>query len=69
MHKSLSLFHAKNMHEWIIDKTCIDRIIQHKIDCFHYEQIIESSVCGMSFSKRISIEDASWKFFILQDTV
>ena len=53
------------MHDCIIDKTCIDRIIQHKTECFHTDHIIEPSVCGMSFSKRINHEDV----FILQDTV
>ena len=44
----------------------------HAINAWlHKEHIIESyvHVCHMPFSKRISIEDKSWKFFILQDTV
>ena len=36
---------CKNMHDCIIDKTFIDRIIEHNIDCFHKEPIIESPVC------------------------
>ena len=47
---------CKNMHDCIIDKTCIDRIIEHNTDCFHKEPIIESPVCEMSSSKRIGIE-------------
>ena len=47
------------MLDCIIDKTCIDHIIEHNTDCFHKEHIIESSVCGMSSSKRIGIGDKS----------
>ena len=46
---------CKNMHDCIIDKTCIDRIIEHNTDCFHKEPIIESPACKMSSSKRIGI--------------
>ena len=48
------------MHDYIIDKTCIDRIIEHNTDCFHKEYIVISSVYGISSSKRISTWDKSW---------
>ena len=38
---------CKNMHDCIIDKTCIDRIIEHSTDCFHKEPFVESPVCEM----------------------
>ena len=50
---------CKNMHDCIIDKTCIDRIIEHNTDCFHKEPIIESPVGEMSSSKRIGLDDKS----------
>ena len=46
---------CKKMHDYIIDRTCVDRIIEHNTDCFHKEPIIESRVCEMSSSKRIGI--------------
>ena len=46
---------CKNMHDCIIDKTCIDRIIEHSTDCFHKEPFVESPVCEMPSSKRIGI--------------
>ena len=46
---------CKNMHDCIIENTCIDRIIENSTDCFHKEPFVESSVCEMSSSKRISI--------------
>ena len=45
----------KNMHDYIIDKTCIDGIIEHSTDCFHKEPFVESPVCEMPSSKRIGI--------------
>ena len=53
------IFACKNMHDCIIDKTCIDRIMEHNTDCFHKERIIESYVCGMLSSKWIGIGDKS----------
>ena len=47
-------FARKNMHDYIIDKTCIDRIIENNTDCFHKEYIVISSVCGILSLKRIS---------------
>ena len=46
---------CKNMHDCNIDKTCIDRIIEHSTDCFHKEPFVESTVCEMQSSKRIGI--------------
>ena len=46
---------CKNMHDCIIDKTCIDRIIENSTNCFHKEPFVESPVCEMPSSKRISI--------------
>ena len=46
---------CKNMQDCIIGKTCIDRIIEHSTDCFHKEPFVESPVCEMPSSKRISI--------------
>ena len=31
---------CKNQHDCIIDKTCIDRIIEHSTDCFHKEPFV-----------------------------
>ena len=50
---------CKIMHDFIIDKTCIDRTIEHYTDCFHLEPIIESPVCEMSSLKRTGIGDKS----------
>ena len=50
---------CKNMHDCIIDKTCIDRTIKHNTDCFHKEPIIESPVCEKSSLKRTGIGDKS----------
>ena len=50
---------CKNMHDCIIDKTCIDRTIEHNTDCFLNEPIMESSVCEMSSLKRTDIGDKS----------
>ena len=57
------------MHDSIIDKTCIDRIIEHSTDFFHKEPFVESPVCEMPSSKRIGIWDNPWKFSIIHDTV
>ena len=46
---------CKNMHDRIIDKTCIDRIIEHSTNCFHKEPFVESTVCEMPSSKRIGV--------------
>ena len=46
---------CKNMHDCIIDKTCIDRIIEHSTDCFHKEPFVESPVSEMPSSKQIDI--------------
>ena len=35
------------MHDCTIDKTCIDRIIEHSTDCFHKEPFVESPVYEM----------------------
>ena len=35
---------CKNMHDSNIDKTCIDRIIEHSTDCFHKEPFVETPV-------------------------
>ena len=51
----LIIITCKNMHDCIIDKTCIDRIIEHSTDCFHKEPFVESPVCEMPSSKRIGI--------------
>ena len=34
------------MHDRIIDETCIDSIIVKNTDCFHKDNIIDSSLCG-----------------------
>ena len=46
---------CKNMHDCIIEKTCIDRISEHSTGCFHKEPFVESSVCEMPSSERIGI--------------
>ena len=51
----LIIIACKNMHDCIIDKTCIDRIIEHSTDSSHKEPFAESPVCEMPSSKRISI--------------
>ena len=48
---------CKNMHDCIIDKKCIDRIIEQNTVCFHKEPIIESPVCELRSSKQIGIGD------------
>ena len=45
----------KNMHDCIIDNTCIDRFIEHNTDCFHKEPFVEPPVCEMPSSKQIGI--------------
>ena len=50
---------CKNMHDCIIDKTCIGCTIEHNNDCFHKEPIIESPVCEMSSLKRTGNGDKS----------
>ena len=46
---------CKNIHDYIIDKTCTDRIIEQSTDCFHKEPFVESPVCEMPSLKRIGI--------------
>ena len=46
---------CKHMHDCNIDKTVIDRIIEHSTDCSHKEPFVESPVCEMPSSKRICI--------------
>ena len=46
---------CKYMHDYIIDKTCIDHIIEQSTDCFHKEPFVGSPVCEMPSSKRMSI--------------
>ena len=49
----------QHMHDYIKDKTCIDRTIEHNTDCFYKEPIIESPVCEMESLKRTGIGDKS----------
>ena len=44
------------MHECIIDKTCIDRIIEHNTNCFHKKHIIESFTCRSGLALGINIK-------------
>ena len=46
---------CKKMHDCIIDKTCIDNIIEQSTNCIHKEPFVKSLVCKMPSSKRIGI--------------
>ena len=44
----------KNMHDCIIDKTCIDRIIEHSTDCFHKEPFVVQDLAVAQFVVALS---------------
>ena len=49
------IIECKIIHDCNIDKTCLDRIIEHSTDCFHKEPFVESPACEMPSSNRIRI--------------
>ena len=55
---------CKNMHDCIIDKTCIDRIIEHSTDCFHKKPFVESPVYDIPENTRTENSTCTYQFFV-----